>query len=113
MDETLARIRKHRQLQIEADNCPCLVLLRNQLTAKDKRESAKIQRAEDDLLWSFVDRPPTTVAGAAALLRYAAQWYAEGHECDNRSYYDDGEDLPWLVAVVKAVGSTLEEAATT
>jgi hypothetical protein len=112
-DDISARIEKHRQLQIKYEECPCNVLPPDRWAPEAKRKSDKIGRALDAVTWSFVDQLPQTVAGVAALLQYVDAYMASGRAWpDNRGYYDDGPDTTWLQAVVRAVGSTLQEAAT-
>jgi hypothetical protein len=110
MDDTVARIAEHRRLRTEYEESPCSVLPPDRRTGKAERELAKLSRALDDVTWGFVDRPPQTVAGAAALLRYADEYLATGRNWpDNRSYYDAGPDMPWLRALVRAVGTALRD----
>jgi hypothetical protein len=49
----------------------------------------------DELAWSFVDRPPTTIAGASALLAYANEREEEGYEWPDcrHSFSPDGRYL--------------------
>jgi hypothetical protein len=68
----------------------------------------------DDLTWSFIDQPPSTVAGVAALLSYADEHLAVGRAWpDNRGYYDDGEDIDWQHGLVRAMGATLHRLSAT
>jgi hypothetical protein len=107
-DDVFARIEKHRQLQIEYEECPMNVLLPSQYTRKAKRESDKISRTLDAVTWSFVDQPPQTAAGAAALLRYADEHLASGRMWpNNRRYHDNGPDMDWVHAIIRAVGNAL------
>jgi hypothetical protein len=87
-DDTLARIAEHRRLS-EADR----------------------DRIWDELTWSLVDQPPRTIAGVAALLAYAVEYVTiTGLEWpDNRSYFDDGEDVEWSRALLRALGSALAQ----
>jgi hypothetical protein len=43
--------------------------------------------AIDEIAWSFVDRPPTSAAGLAAMLTYADEHEAAGRELPNRRHY--------------------------
>lgn len=104
-DDTLARIAEHRRFVQRID-----VLLDLERESNDPQLVAAYD-ALDALTWSFIDRPPSTVAGAAAVLAYAVEYVAvTGLEWpDNRSYFDDGEDVEWSRGLLQALGSALAQ----
>ena len=81
-------------------------------TIEPSPELKTADKACDDLSWGFLDKPPTTVAGVAALLTYAEEHLAAGYRWpDNRAYYDDGEDVDWQRGLMKTMGLTLQRLA--
>jgi hypothetical protein len=72
----------------------------------------------DEIAWSFVERPPTTTAGASALLAYANEYEESGYEWpDSRHFFEtDGAYLgnteeDWRFSMNKALASILARAA--
>ena len=103
-DDTLARIAEHRRLKQ-------YVLDLAERGMEESVEYAAADDAWDAITWSFIDRPPRTIRGVAALLAYAVEYVAvTGLEWpDNRSYFDDGEDVEWTRALLRALGSALAQ----
>jgi hypothetical protein len=73
---------------------------------------------KDAIAWSFVDRPPTTAAGVTAILAYADEHEAAGHEWpDSRHYftaigtYDRLVEEDWRASLVKAIALMLQRLA--
>jgi predicted NAD-dependent protein-ADP-ribosyltransferase YbiA (DUF1768 family) len=71
----------------------------------------------DEIAWSFVDRPPNSVAGVAALLAYAAESEADGNEWpDSRHYFSATgqylgcESENWSSSILAAVAPVLKKA---
>jgi hypothetical protein len=106
-DDTLSRIRKHRQLRRQCATMPSNVLPPRKITPEIEAVDALLSRACDEVTWSFVDRPPRTMKGAGALLRYAAELMRWDAWPDNREYFDNGPDLPWIIAVCEALGKQM------
>jgi hypothetical protein len=63
----------------------------------------------DEIAWSFIDRPPTTVAGIIALLRYATEHEEKGWEWPNRRHaFEHGvwtgyTEEDWKVSLLPAI----------
>jgi hypothetical protein len=71
--------------------------------------------AIDEIAWSFVDRPPTSAAGLAAILTYADEHEAAGREWPNRRHYftaggtyDQLVEEDWRQSLKGAVISVLQ-----
>jgi hypothetical protein len=102
-DDTLTRIDAHRRAVQHLD------ALAQQQTIDSSPELVAANKVYDDLTWSLIDQPPSTVAGVAALLLYCEEHLAAGHGWpDNRDYYDDGADIDWPHGLIKAMGARLQ-----
>src|SRR5580704_3976404 len=71
--------------------------------------------ATDGISWSFVDRPPTSPAGLAAILTYADEHESAGREWPNRRHYftaagtyDQIVEQDWRRTIKAAVISVLQ-----
>ena len=138
-DDTFARIEQHRALQskiheilrhtaeleetLPADRCRAYSIddRGTDIGADDDprwtANQAEYWSAEDrldEIAWSFVDRPPITVAGAAALLAYANEYEERGYEWPDRrhSFSADGSYLGnveegWRLSMNRALASVL------
>jgi hypothetical protein len=136
-DDTLVRIERHRELQasihkilkrqaqleeeLPAERCRAYSIDHRgtDIGANDDprwtENNADYWAAEDELdaiAWSFVDRPPTTVASATALLAYANEYEDQGYEWpDRRDYFEaDGsysgyEEENWRLGMNKSLAS--------
>jgi hypothetical protein len=68
----------------------------------------------DAIAWSFVERPPSSVAGVAALLAYAAEHEEQGYEWPDRRHnfsesgrYVGSTEEDWRSSMMAAVASAL------
>jgi hypothetical protein len=93
--------------------------------AKEECGLAAIERERDfalnyvdQLAWALIDNPPTTTAGAAALLAYAVEYVHNGGEWPDRDLRDYGEPdrkdwfEEWDVALHKSLARVLSTVAT-
>lgn len=104
-DDIFARIAEHRRLVRRFE-------ILAEMGEDQAADAAWGDKALDVLIWSFIDQPPTTVAGVAALLTYAEEYLADGRQWpDNRSYFDGGDDVPWEQALLRTAGSALQRLA--
>jgi hypothetical protein len=91
-DDTFDRIQEHRQL-----------------AAMIETEMCEDWSRFDEIAWSFVERPPTTVAGIAAVLKYVIEHRERGFQwpdgpplIENDVHYHD-----WEIHLIRAAGNAL------
>jgi hypothetical protein len=115
-DDTLARIADHRRLQaaidkiikrrsdleeeLPSDRCKSHAIFdRGTDAAKDDDPRWQAIQDEywaaedriDEIAWSLIDRPPTTIVGRKALLKYAAEYQDAGYDWpDCRHHLENG-----------------------
>ncbi len=137
-DDTMVRIEQHRALQskiheilrhtveleamLPADRCRAFSIAHRGIDFPDDDPRWTANNAEywsasdraDEIAWSFVERPPTTVAGAAALLAYSSEYEERGYEWpDSRHFFEaDGtysgcEKEDWRLSMNKALAPAL------
>jgi hypothetical protein len=139
-DDTVARIAEHRSLTMAIDDvCHRMGDLEEQLpddrcknyfihdrgtdvgnnddprwTNINQEYWESVDR-HDAIAWSFIDRPPTTVAGVIALLRYAKEFTDAGYEWpDSRHHFDNGlyagrTDEQWETSLISAAAVGLSQ----
>jgi hypothetical protein len=109
-DPILAVIEAHRRAWDDLGECS---ELDQAASAGDKKAARKLNRlgkAVDDATAKLVDLPPTTIAGASALLAYAADFASN----DNGEGWPDGEawisrrKYPWEVILYRNLAKTLQ-----
>ena len=138
-DDTLTRIEQHRATQelvgkiLQQHSVLEQELPRNRCQAYNIADRGTDIGAEDDprwtafqaeywsaedrlaaIAWSFVDRPPITIAGASALLAYANEYEARGYDWPDRRHffepdgsYSDNIAEDWRLSMNKALASVL------
>jgi hypothetical protein len=119
-DDTLTRIQEHRAYSLKLEEICQRMGLLEETVPEDRRTHWSISDRGTDvgknddprwtavqseywaaadqhdiIAWSFVDRPPTSVAGCVALLGYATEFEAEGAEWPDciHHFSDDGRYL--------------------
>jgi hypothetical protein len=122
-DDTLARIAEHRSCVLRIDEILKVTAELEESLPEDRQRAYHISdrgtdigvnddprwtanQAEywtaedrlDEIAWSFVDRPPTTIAGASALLAYANEHEEKGYQWPGRrhSFSPDGRHLGYV-----------------
>jgi hypothetical protein len=109
-DPILAAIEEHRRAWDDLGQCSDLD---QAAIAGDKKAARKLKRLETavaDAQDNLVDIPPTTIAGAAALLAYAADFASN----DNGEGWPDGEawtdrrKYPWEVILHRNLAKALQ-----
>jgi hypothetical protein len=78
-------------------------------TPESEAEFDRLNDAVEEAAGTLVDTQPTTMAGAVALLRYAAEYEGKGDTFEGLEDEDDGKMKPWSYFMHRALADALEE----
>jgi hypothetical protein len=78
-------------------------------TPEAEAEFDRLNDAIEEAACTLADTQPTTVAGAVALLRHAAEHEGKGDTFESLEDEDDGKMKPWSYFMHRTLADALEE----
>jgi hypothetical protein len=83
--------------------------LDDESTPETEAEFDRLNDAAEEAACTLADTQPTSVAGAVALLRHAAEHEGKGGTFESLEDEDDGKMKPWSYFLHRTLAAALEE----